>query len=204
MYGSIRLEDAGYATADSCGNAAYGEVEDYTLNIIPQCVSTASITSFLPTSGLPGAIVTITGTGFTGATGVKFNGVNATTYTVVNSTTITAEVPAGASLGKIKVLDASSCAATSATDFTFLSTSGTCVTNATDLIISEVFDAQTGNNHYIEIYNGTGASINLDSPNDYQLYLSTATDIDITGTIADGATLVVYAGLMVIAKLLVL
>ena len=45
-------------------------------------------------SGSGGTSVTLTGTGFTGATGVTFGGNAATNVTVVNATTITATVPA--------------------------------------------------------------------------------------------------------------
>jgi hypothetical protein len=54
------------------------------------------ITSFTPTSGISGTVVTITGDNFTGATGVTFGGV-AATYSIVNATTITATVASGAS-----------------------------------------------------------------------------------------------------------
>lgn len=62
-----------------------------------------SITSFTPTSGDAGTIVTITGVDFTGVTSVKFNGVNATSFTVVDTTAITATAPPNVSTGKISV-----------------------------------------------------------------------------------------------------
>jgi len=65
--------------------------------VIPQ------LKSFSPTSGPVGTQVTITGTGFTGASKVTFGGVKATTYTVDSGTQITAIVPAGAVTGKIAV-----------------------------------------------------------------------------------------------------
>lgn len=52
-----------------------------------------SITSFSPTSAAVGATVTLTGTGFTGATKVLFGLVPATTFNVVSDTSITAVVP---------------------------------------------------------------------------------------------------------------
>jgi hypothetical protein len=61
------------------------------------------ITSFTPTKGAPGTVVTINGSAFTGATAVAFNGVPATTFTVNTSTKITATVPAGATSGVISV-----------------------------------------------------------------------------------------------------
>src|SRR5262245_5571504 len=62
-----------------------------------------AITSFTPTSGPIGTIVTITGTNLTGATALTFGGTSATTFTVGSSTQITATVPTGAKTGKICV-----------------------------------------------------------------------------------------------------
>ncbi|RTQ48200.1 T9SS type A sorting domain-containing protein [Hymenobacter gummosus] len=62
-----------------------------------------TVTSFTPTSGPVGTVVTITGTNFTGATGVSFNGTAATTFSVTNATTISATVPSGATSGTIAV-----------------------------------------------------------------------------------------------------
>jgi IPT/TIG domain len=61
------------------------------------------ISSFSPTSGPVGTSVTITGTGFTGATAVAFNGVNTSSYSVNSDTQIAATVPSGATTGPITV-----------------------------------------------------------------------------------------------------
>jgi hypothetical protein len=61
------------------------------------------INSFTPTSGPVGTIVTITGTGFNGATIITFGGTKAMTFTVNSGTQIIATVPAGAITGKIGV-----------------------------------------------------------------------------------------------------
>ncbi len=61
------------------------------------------VLSYTPAIGAPqGGAVTITGTGFTGATAVTFNGVTAT-YTVVSATQITTIVPATATTGPLRV-----------------------------------------------------------------------------------------------------
>jgi hypothetical protein len=62
-----------------------------------------TITSFTPTSALPGATITITGTNLTGATLVSFGGTNATSFTVTNATTISAVLGNGTS-GDVKVV----------------------------------------------------------------------------------------------------
>lgn len=132
---------------------------------ITGCSPTNSITSFAPTSGPAGTIVTITGTGFTGTSAVKFGGIDASSFTVVSSTTIKAEVPANAPTSFISILNSVSCPTTSSTAFTFDEVNGTCGngTTATELFISEVYDATTGDFHLIEIFNGTGSSVNLSS-----------------------------------------
>lgn len=55
-----------------------------------------SISSFMPTSGSSGTVVSITGTDFTGATDVSFGGVPAASFTVNSATSITATVASGA------------------------------------------------------------------------------------------------------------
>ena len=64
------------------------------------------LTSISPAAELPGTVVTLTGTGFTGATGVSFNGTAATGFSVVSNTQITATVPVGASSGPVTVSNA--------------------------------------------------------------------------------------------------
>ena len=63
-----------------------------------------SITSFAPASLWVGAVITITGTRFTGATAVRFNGTAAYSFTVNSATQITATVPAGVTGGTLSVV----------------------------------------------------------------------------------------------------
>lgn len=61
-----------------------------------------TITSFTPASGVSGAIVTIIGTNFVGASAVKFGGVAATSFTVVTANSIRVTVPK-TTTGKVTV-----------------------------------------------------------------------------------------------------
>jgi len=74
------------------------------------------ISGFTPNNGPAGTVVTITGSGFTGATDVQFNGVSAS-YTVDNNGQITATVPPTATTGPITVT-VGTCSTTSTGDFT--------------------------------------------------------------------------------------
>lgn len=62
-----------------------------------------TITSFTPAFAAIGTVVTITGTGFSGATAVNFGGVAASSYTVVSATQINAVVSAGGASGVVSV-----------------------------------------------------------------------------------------------------
>ena len=66
-----------------------------------------SITSFAPSSGPVGTEVTIMGNNFSGTTAVTFNGVPSTNFTVDSNTKIRAKVPAGATMGRIQITNAS-------------------------------------------------------------------------------------------------
>jgi uncharacterized repeat protein (TIGR03803 family) len=64
---------------------------------------TPQITSFNPTSGPVGTVVTITGVSLTQTTKVTFGGVKATTFTVNSDTQVAATVPTGAVSGRIGI-----------------------------------------------------------------------------------------------------
>jgi len=78
----------------------------------------AKVGSFSPMNGGPGTIVTISGSGFVGATGVQFNGFPAASFTLDSPTQITAVVPAGATTGPVTVTTADG-SATSYNSFTY-------------------------------------------------------------------------------------
>jgi hypothetical protein len=104
---------SGKLSVTTAGGTALS-ANDFTVMATP---SAPTITSFTPSSGAVGLQVTITGTNFTGATSVKFNGISATGFTINSATQIRANVPTGATSGKISVTTPNG-TATSAADFT--------------------------------------------------------------------------------------
>ena len=87
----------------------------YTITVVPA----PTITSFTPTSGGIGSIITVTGTNFTGATAVTINGTAATNITVNSATELIATVPSGTTTGNI-VVTAPGGTATSSSSFTVI------------------------------------------------------------------------------------
>ena len=87
---------------------------------LPGCSGTVpappTVSGFTPTSGPVGSSVTITGSGFTGATSVTFNGTS-TAFTFNSDTQVTATVPSGATNGPIAVTTPNG-TGTSSTSFT--------------------------------------------------------------------------------------
>jgi IPT/TIG domain-containing protein len=81
-------------TVTTSSGTSFTSPNDHFAYLGPPTVSSVSPNSG-PKSG--GTAVTITGTGFTGATGVKFGTVAATSFTVNSATSITATSPAGIS-----------------------------------------------------------------------------------------------------------
>ncbi len=161
------------------------------------CTLPTTIGSFIPLNGPEGTMVTITGSGFVPTSSVKFGTIASTAVTYINSTTLTAKVPAGVgATSAVSTSNAAGCYSNGFGAFTLINATGSC--GYTDLIISEIYDANSGNNHYIEIYNGTSNTINLDAP-DYELSVQNnpsgvITTWDISGTISPGQVIVYYGG----------
>ncbi len=85
-------------------------------------VAAPTVTGLSPTTGpaAGGTLVTITGTGFTGATAVDFGTTAATNVTVVSDTTITADSPAGTGVVNVTVTTPAGTSAVSPADeFTY-------------------------------------------------------------------------------------
>lgn len=136
-------------------------LDDFTLNGTVNSGCTAPvITSFSPASGPSNTMVTITGSGFSaGTTSVKFGGIESAGFTVVSDTEIKALVAPTAVTGALTVTTAG-CVGTSGT-FTVISSNCPTFAPPTELFISEVYDAPTGEGGAIELYNGTAAAIDL-------------------------------------------
>ncbi|HLO68743.1 MAG TPA: IPT/TIG domain-containing protein [Holophaga sp.] len=82
-------------------------------------VVTPTVASFTPGTARAGALVTLTGTGFKGATAVKFGNATASTFYVQDANTILANVAAGSATGPISVTS-NGVTASSAASFTFI------------------------------------------------------------------------------------
>jgi Flp pilus assembly protein TadG len=110
------------------------------------------VTSINPTSGKAGDVVTITGTGFTGAIAVFFGTVAATTFTVDSDTKITVTVPTAP-------------AGTNTVDVTVSTPFGASATSNNDLFtyIVDSCGVVTGNFGYLDVprNDATGANTDL-------------------------------------------
>jgi hypothetical protein len=85
---------------ETLGVAAFGYAPSATAVILTAPV----VRDFAPVTGQYGDVVTLRGSGFTGATGVRFNGVEALAYSVASDSMIVARLPnVGAQTGPITV-----------------------------------------------------------------------------------------------------
>lgn len=160
------------------------------------------ISNFVPKKGFMGSLITITGVNFkhgTGTSAVRFHNGLSSEFEVVSDTEILAKVPNGTTNGKISVIT-NGVTGLSNDDFEMTPDSGAPVCTggtATDLIISEYVEGSTTGNKAIELFNGTGATINLST---YSLDLysngaNTASNtVSLSGNIPNNTTYVICNG----------
>lgn len=134
----------------------------YTFLIQGTGLCTASSNTITPLSGPVGTEVTVTSAQDLSTATAAFNGIPAT-VTHVSANVIKVIVPEGAVTGNLQVINSLGCTATNA--FTVIdNVVGGCQGGASlpsDLFITQVTDSGTDAMSYIEIYNGTGAPVNL-------------------------------------------
>ena len=155
--------------------------------------------SISPVSGSVGTVVTVTGSNFGSSTSAKFNG-EVAVVNVISSSIVEVVVPIAASTGSLVVTTDLGCE--SSEFFTVINgLIGSCETTNTnyplDLFISEITDKGTGSHSYIEIFNGTGSAINLDTY-DVRIHnngVATSSNIiPLSGTINNNSTILIGFG----------
>lgn len=125
----------------------------------PGTSCTQTVTSFYPTSGPIGTEVLINGTGFNSGTTVEVNGTAATTE-FIDANTLRIEIPSGATTGKLQIT-VNGCDYLTVDNFEVIERLENCMPPTTDLLISELYDAQDGSLGFIELYNGTSGDVVL-------------------------------------------
>jgi hypothetical protein len=150
---------------------------------LPGCSSSTqaapTVSGFSPASGAVGSSVTVTGTGFTGATSVKFNGTSAS-FTVNGDTQVTATVPTGAKTGPISVTNAGG-TGTSTASFTV-----STVAAAPTISSFSPASGAAGTSVTVTGANFTGAS--FVKFNGAAASFSVVSDSQVTATVPAGAT----------------
>lgn len=125
------------------------------------CSPVSTITNFYPIEGPVGSDITLLGTGFnqgTGTTEISI-GPESATFSVVSDTEITITVPVNISTNQIGVTT-NGCQVNSTQSFTLFAND--CVASSIDdLFISEYLEGSGADNKFLEIYNGTGATVDL-------------------------------------------
>jgi hypothetical protein len=115
----------------------------------PGTFTLLSIASLSDSAGVPGSVVTVTGTGFGAVTGVSFNGTAALVLNVSDPTDLTVTVPSGATTGTLSL---------TVPGATLDGPSFTVESDLSGLVINEVRTDASG---FVELYNGTGGGVDL-------------------------------------------
>jgi len=173
----------------------------YTFNVQGNGECAAGTLTFLPDNGPVNTIVNVTtsSTNFGGSTTATVNGIPATVNVISNSE-IEVTIPSGATTGSLEIIDDLGCVSSdlfTVIDQQISSCEGSSGTTPLDLFISEITDHGTGSHSYVEIFNGTGATVDL---TDYEIRIhnngaATATStIPLTGSVLNNDVFVLAFG----------
>ena len=185
---TVEIENSGNRTA----------INNLSWTCYDGCTPTQTILDFYPIEGPAQTIITVIGSGFTAASDVQFGGISSSSFTVVNDTLILAQVPLDGLSGKITVT-VLGCDRKSADDFTVLKENDNCgiggggQSYATELFISEVYDASSGSLSYIEIFNGTANTVAL-SAYEIRIFTGASEEYPMSGSLSSGDTYVLRIG----------
>ncbi len=190
------------AIPTSCEAIPYGQVEDYTVNIVAGTADTTapSAPTALTASGTTQTTTTLSWTAATDNVGVTgYNVYRGTTLLGTVSTTtynVTGLTAATAYTFSVKAKDAAGNISASSNVINVTTTSGG--STATDLLFSEYIEGSS-NNKALEISNATGGAINLSI---YSIKKQTngagawSTGLSLTGTLNNGSKFTIVNSLM--------
>jgi hypothetical protein len=156
----------------------------YTFNVQGNGECAAGTLTFLPDNGPVNTIVNVTtsSTNFGGSTTASVNGIPATVNVISNSE-IEVTIPSGATTGSLEIIDDLGCVSSdlfTVIDQQISSCEGSSGTTPLDLFISEITDHGSGSHSYVEIFNGTGATVDL---TDYEIRIHNNGAVTATSTI---------------------
>jgi len=136
----------------------------YTFGVEGNGTCPSYTSSLSPSSGPIGSTVTVTSTlDLSGSNTATING-TPLTLTAISATQVSVVIPSGASSGNIIITNSEGCSISLL--FTIITTvisgcEGGSASTPSEIFMSEITDSNTGGLTYIELYNGTGSTINL-------------------------------------------
>lgn len=186
-------------TATITINSNDADENPYTFAVQGTAQCAATPITITPASGPENTIITVLGANFGVSTTASLNGSSAP-VTVISSTEIEVTVPSGATTGSLQITNDLGCVSSelfTVVDSIISGCEGSVGLTPSELFISEITDHGTGSHSYVEIFNGTGATVNLSG---YQIRVhnngaSTATNtVALSGSIVNGDVFVLAFG----------